>query len=322
MTAKNVNKSSARDLAALTGMPYQSCLTTVQVLRALPAGVSLADLEPVLTGSGSGQALLNLPGSDEVNYQGVLPLAFGGGDEDAEVIVLAQDEPWLAVRAYGPDWGLPPNIASLWLEVALGQDLLRPAGVWRTTAKRLLGAAKSGAGETAAVLADPADDSGAMKDVLGGSIPETAYISHCLSSVVPSYTTAGPGFDWAHLTFADLDQVHAPDKQDHRLIECRDGNCGFLHGWPTANPAHTQITMPAPLLNAYQRIMALAGPDPDGFDNELNIYHGVTEDGSHWYGLETYFSFSHSEQLRDLSGVWMQVDPPAAGSAPFPPAVS
>ncbi|GAA2018668.1 hypothetical protein GCM10009839_13580 [Catenulispora yoronensis] len=320
MTAKNVNKSSARDLAAMTGMPYQSCLTTVQVLRALPAGVSLADLEPVLTGSGSGQALLNLPGSDEVNYQGVLPFAFSGdGDGDGEVIVVAQAEPALAVRTSGSDWGLPPSGASLWLEMGLGDDQLRPAGVWRTTVKRLLGAARSGTGG-AAVLADPAEDIKAMAVVLGGEIPGVAYISPRLDTVAPSYTTAGPGFDWAHFSFVDLDQVHAPDEQDHRLVEGCGGNCGWLHDWPTTNLTHTQISMPVPLVDAYQRITASAGPDPDGFDNERWFRHGVTADGTHWYGLGTYPW--HSEQLKDVCGVWMRVDPPAAGSAPFPLPVS
>ncbi|WP_228560504.1 hypothetical protein [Catenulispora pinisilvae] len=303
----------------MTGMPYQSCLTTIQVLRALPTGVSLTDLEPLLTGSESGQALLNLPGSNEVNYEGVLPLACGTGDRDAEVIVMAQDEPLLAVRAYSADWGLPPNGTSLWLEAMLGEDLLRPAGLWRTTAKRLLEAAKSGASETAAVLADQADGFESMETVLSRGISETAFIAERLDTATPSYTTEGPGFDWAHFTFADLDQVYPPD-EDHRLIDCHDGNCGFLHDWPTANPAHTQIALPAPLVAAYRKVMELAGPDPDGLDNELSFRHGITEDGSHWYGLDFYLL--HTEQLEPLTRVWMQVDPPTIGSNPFPPSVS
>lgn len=320
MTVKSVNKTSARGLAALTGMPYQSCLTAVQVLRALPIGVTLADLESVIAGSGSAQAVLNLPGGSEVNYRGFLAFVGGGESEDTEVIIAAQQEAGLAVRLHGPQWGMPPSGASLWLEARLREDLLRPAGLWRTTAKRLLGAVESGAGDVAAVLADRAEDFEAMADVLDGAFPKIAYLSQELASVAATYTTAGPGFDWAHLTFADLDQAYGPDEQDHRLIECRDGNCGFLHDWPTADPTHTQITMPAPLLRAYQRVVALGGPNNDMFSNELGVWHGVTDDGSHWYGVEYYQS--DSELLNDVSAIWMQVDPPAADSASFPPAVS
>lgn len=319
MTVKSVNKSSARGLAALTGMPYQSCLTAVQVLRALPIGVTLADLESVVAGSESAQAVLNLPGGSEVNYRGFLSLV-GGETDNTEVIIAAQQEAVLAVGLHGPQWGMPPSGASLWLEVHLREDLLRPAGLWRTTAKRLLGAVESGAGDVAAVLADQAEDFEAMADVLDDAMPKVAYLSHELASVAATYTTVGPGFDWAHLTFADLDQAHGPDDQDHRLIECRDGNCGFLHDWPTADPTHTKITMPAPLLHAYQRIVELGGPNDDMFSNELSIWHGVTDDDSHWYGLEYYKS--DSELLSDVSAIWMQVDPPAAGCAPFPPTVS
>jgi len=320
MTVKNVNKSSARDLAAMTGMPYQSCLTAVQVLRALPSRVSLADLEPLIFGPQSGQALLNLPGSDEISYRGVLSLAFGTEPEDADVIVMAQDGALFAVRACSADWGLPPSGASLWLEAMLGEDLIRPAGLWRTTAKRLLSAAKSGGGETATLLADQADGFESMETVLGRDIPKTAFIAERLSTADPSYTIEGPGFHWAHFTFADLDQVYPPE-QDHRLVECHDGNCGFLHDWLTENPAHTEIAMPAPLVAAYRKITEFAGPDPDGFDNELSFHHGITADGSHWYGLD--FCLLHDVlRLESLTRVWIQVDPPTTGSSPFPPAVS
>src|SRR5690349_972184 len=50
MTHRSADKAAARALADLTRAPYQSCLTTIGVLRRIPEPRDLGILDPILRG--------------------------------------------------------------------------------------------------------------------------------------------------------------------------------------------------------------------------------------------------------------------------------
>lgn len=299
MTHRNGNKTSARNLMSLTGMPYQRCLTAVEVLRQIPQGFGLGDLDIVVAGNGSRHTVLHLPDDDDLSYRSLFTAPYGPLHEDAELVVIAGEHPVVLARLDGEHWGTLPTGASLWLDFYLGHESLRPRGTWQLPARTLRRALMNESDTATTVAAEQARAADSFPTSFAeGDQPHAAYISPRLAAVRPSYATAGPGFDWAHLYFADLDMVYPSDETDHRLAECHDANCGWLHNWPTADPAHTQMIIPAPLLDAYQKLWVALGFDDDDLNNESYLLYDVAENGSAWYGLD----------LPDLSSIWMRVD--------------
>lgn len=316
MTARSADKSSARELVSMTGMAYQSCLMAVQVLRGLPAGVDLGDLDRLLAGTGSRPAVLNLPGQADGHYEALLCAPCGPLLEIAILVVLTDGrEPTLLARLTDERWGITAGGASLWLELYLGEQALRPDGAWQFSAKRLRDAMAAGAGEVTSVLAEPADEPDGFPNPFDNGFTNVAYIRDRLMTALPSYATPGPGFDWAHLSFSDLGQDFEPDEADHRLVACPNrGNCEYVHDWPTKDPTHTQITLPQPLLRAYQTITSAAGCQPDDFRLEMFYRHSASYDNSQWYGID-FPDFPSRPDLGDLVSVWMRVEPPITDTA-------
>lgn len=295
MTSKSPNKASARSLASLTGVPYQKCLTAVEVLRQIPQGFALGDLDVVMGGNGSRHAVLHLP-EDGSFCQALVTAEYGPLHDDAEVVVIAGEHPVLLSRLDGGHWGALPADASLWVDLDVGDERLRPAGIWQVSVAALRRGVENASNGSITVVAEEAPAADSFPTSFTGG--DAAYLSPQLSVGRPSYVTTGPGFDWAHMLFADLGMVSDADEGDHRLVDCDRFDCDWLHDWPTADPTHTQMTIPVPLLDAYQRLWSARHFNDDDFDNESYFLYNVAENGCAWYGLD----------LPDLTRIWMRVD--------------
>jgi len=297
MTKNSDLKSSVRSLAALTGLPYQKCHQAVEVLRAVPHGVSLGDLDNIVNGSGARNvAVLTLP--YVADFSTLFEPPVEPIPDASDVVIFAGQTPLMLVQLDGSRWGLPTSAAaSIWYEVYLDEGELRPTGIWRTSAGRLRSAVAGANDDEVTLLVEPLSSPGAFPELfVDGRRPRTAYINNKLAKVSPAHTEPGPGFSWVHVPFVDIDMVPGAEGEDHRLGGCdQDGTCGWLHDWPTADPTHTRMTLPAPLLDVFQKLF---DHEKGLFSTEEAYMNEYTDDGCDWYGLD----------LPNLSTIWMRVD--------------
>lgn len=309
MTNRTADKTAARALAKITGDPYQSCLTAVRVLRRIPTGVELGDLAGILSGTEISRCTLNLPGSGYIDYVEFQTDVDGSTtrQDGLSVIIFATDpSPRLLMQLAGGPSGLPEG-CTLWREDSPGESGLYPSGIWhveRPAFGKAVQAAQAGSGDgtvsvTASKAVDPHIYPKLFDDRRSEDAVDVAYINDKILTVIPSRTTTGPGISWAHITFADLDMVHRPVEEDHRLVNC-EGDCQWLHDWPTADVSHTTMVIPRPLLDAYQRLTGHLQLDEDGLGTESHLLFEEASDGSGWYGLDMPDS--------SFSTLWMRVE--------------
>ena len=278
-------KSKARELRELTGASYQECLQTIRVLTAL-GDVDLGALTPLVRGTTSGRRALSVPGIGRP-----LPATlFGptvGIDADRPVIAstppggerAAETTLFIPLAAPEPD---PTQTPGLWFET--GDDgEIRPPGTWAIDVADLFRAQRAeAAGQPDLVV--PGVPSDVATPIFAGALPHDSYLTELILTAPAAARTPGPGFNWLHLSFTDLDLMSDRPRCDP---DCPGGGCGQLHDWPAEDPARRGIVIPAPLLTAYRAIAAELDWD-DPLANELR-YFRVDDDGrgNAWYGLHT-----------------------------------
>ena len=120
MTTKNPDKSAARTLAALTGRPYQSCLSVVAVLRDVPADIDIGELADLVAGRPIETSGVELP----VCLFEETRLNWGDGD----AIWMTEDDP-AYVRGHGTDDDAAEYAVRL---SGSGIDLLPDNELWLT----------------------------------------------------------------------------------------------------------------------------------------------------------------------------------------------
>lgn len=297
MTTDRGLKAAARELVNLTGDSYQSCLTTVRILRPLSTRLDLGDLMPLLGAEHEGARALALPTE---------------GADLHSVRVTARR----AQLSESPSWARPDpqhDDTRLLIPFRLNgyeffhelffEGRLRPAGTWQfdtATLPDIVGRVldSDATDPTAVVRATrPVEE----PDLPPGGPERSAYLEPEIHTLAPTSIAPGPGFHWWAYSFEDLGQVLDDDHDDDT---CPDSTgCGFTHDWPTADRTMTGIALPEPVVAAYRTLVTQSEIDAAGYGNGAELYMLEQADGSGWFGIET----------PRLSRLWFHVRPCSAG---------
>jgi hypothetical protein len=330
MTTKTPDKSAARSLAALTGRPYQSCLSAVAVLRDVPADIDIGELADLVAGRPIETSGVELP----VSLFEETRLNWGAGD----AIWMTEDDPAYirghgtdndaaeyALRLSGSGIDLSPD-NELWLTNTAEHCRVRE-GTWRLGVRDLLDGMRRAKSIPPPTKLHASRDDLAIKS-RGVRIAEplfdfaepsfspyrddqVSYISHRLIDVVPSRRSPGPGFDWLYLAFRDLDMA-LPREEDHRLVECDGegpaGGCGWLHDWPTADISREHLVLPEPLLLAWREIV---GDRVVELDNESYSYRRMETRAEGTAGM------LYGLDVPPYGILWLRVGPHSEDLAPM-----
>jgi hypothetical protein len=301
-------KTAARQLRDLTGAAYQSCLSTVRVLGPLAQQLDIGDLADIL-GAHPATTHVSVPECALGNTYEPVP---GGSlvcDMAGSVIIDSRGAP----RRYGTSVYLPLTRVDGALDASVtlfldlegdGESATRPAGLWEVDMADYYESSRrfaDGLNTAGIVNAAPAMS---MKPPREG-VPHDAYISELIMTAAPEFVSAGPGFDWAHMSFESLGLV-SDEPHDDEL--CDRHNCGYLHDWPSADKSRRGIVVPMPLLEAYRELVTIDDWEEDNFCNE-HMYTRVRLDrtGRDWFGLD----------MPQLSRLWLTIpSPPLDCAAP------
>lgn len=288
MTTRSSEKTAARTLAALTGAPYQSCLTAVSVLRRLPTGVDADTLNTILYGCR--RALVTLRSYEGDNFERLLSEPRRSWlDERSDIVLTGHRQETMVFASMAPPVVGLPSTAMLVLDVVLDHEFSRE-GVWRTNGEALKQAFEIAcrkpeeewgvdidAWETDTRLFPPGDDA------------DDTYVSDLLRTAEARFAHTGPGFDWLRLPFAGLGLTD----------EAYDELTWYIprEHWPVADANRDSLIVPDVLLSAWRLLAQHIPHEVEPGMQSFRVDGGENEPS--WYGLD----------LPDNTRLWLRVEP-------------
>jgi hypothetical protein len=145
VTTRSPNKKAARTLATLTGRPYQTCLSAVEVLRTVPSDFDIGELADFFADRPIDTSALSLCYEDLANIPAVWgPSGSSWMIDDDPFYVHADedddDDATVALRLSGHGLEMWPTI-ELWVQVPASNVHMRK-GTWRIRHEELVKAVR------------------------------------------------------------------------------------------------------------------------------------------------------------------------------------